>query len=129
MPGVLVVGGGPVGLSIALRLAQLAVPVTLVERHTGTATFPKGRALSVRSMEIYRSWGIEADVTAAGLPRDQLAFYAGRSLVDPVGTRMVANPASRPLPSPTYTLLCSQDRLEPLLREAASRRTTARIRF
>ncbi|WP_326553886.1 FAD-dependent monooxygenase [Micromonospora sp. NBC_01813] len=126
---VLIVGGGPVGLSLAIRLAQLDVPVLLAERRANASAFPKGRALSVRSMEIYRSWGLEAEVTAAGLPRDQLAFYSGRSLVDPAGNRFVTSPAARPLPSPTYTLLCSQDRLEPLLRAHAERLAPGRIRF
>lgn len=129
MPGVLIAGGGPVGLSLAVRLAQLDVPVTLAERHPGTARFPKGRALSVRSMEIYRAWGLEDAITAAGLPRDQLAFYTGTTLTDPAGTRIVTNPTARPLPSPTHTLLCSQDRLEPLLREHAERLAPGRIHF
>ncbi len=127
---VLIVGGGPVGLGLAIRLAQLGVPSTLVEQHPDTATFPKGRALSVRSMEIYRSWGLESEITAAGLPRDHLAFYTGRTLVDPDGTRIVTSPAARPsMASPTYTLLCSQDRLEPLLRSHAERLNPGRIHF
>ncbi|BCJ58398.1 FAD-dependent monooxygenase [Micromonospora endophytica] len=127
---VLIVGGGPVGLSLAIRLAQLGVPSTLVERHPTTATFPKGRALSIRSMEIYRFWGLEPEITAAALPRDHLAFYTGRTLVDPSGTRIVTNPAARPsVASPTYTLLCSQDRLEPLLRSHAERLNPGRIHF
>ncbi|MEH1015925.1 FAD-dependent monooxygenase [Micromonospora sp. CPCC 206060] len=126
----LVVGGGPVGLSLAIRLAQLGVPATLVERHPDTAAFPKGRALSIRTMEIYRSWGLEAEITAAGLPREHLAFFTGRTLIDPDGTRIATDPASRPpVPSPTYTLLCSQDRLEPLLRAHAERLNPGRIRF
>ncbi|MFU8849495.1 FAD-dependent monooxygenase [Micromonospora sp. SL1-18] len=127
---VLVIGGGPVGLSLAIRLAQLRVPAMLVERHPRTAAFPKGRALSIRSMEIYRSWGLEVEITAAGLPRDHLAFFTGRTLTDPHGTRIVTGPDSRPpVPSPTYTLLCSQDRLEPLLRAHAERLNPGRVHF
>ncbi|MDG4782374.1 FAD-dependent monooxygenase [Micromonospora sp. WMMD961] len=127
---VLVVGGGPVGLSLAGRLGQLGVPAVLVEQHPDTAAFPKGRALSIRSMEIFRSWGLEKEITAAGLPREHLAFYSGRTLTDPCGTRIVTGPASRPpVPSPTYTLLCSQDRLEPLLLAHAQRLQPGRIRF
>ncbi|MBO4161299.1 FAD-dependent monooxygenase [Micromonospora antibiotica] len=130
MVPVVIVGGGPTGLGLAIRLAQLGVAATLVERHSGTAAFPKGRALSIRSMEIYRSWGLEEDVTAVGLPREHLAFYFGRTLTDPSGSRIVTGPAARPaVPSPTYTLLCSQDRLEPLLRAHAQRLQPGRIRF
>lgn len=129
MPRVLIVGGGPVGLSMAIRLAQLDVPVTLVERHPSTATFPRVRALSTRSMEIYRTWGLEEAITAAGRPRDQLAFYTGGTLVDPAGTRIVVNPSAHQVPSPTYTMLCSQDHLEPLLRRHAERLAPGSIRF
>ncbi|MDG9675826.1 FAD-dependent monooxygenase [Micromonospora sp. DH14] len=127
---VLVVGGGPVGLSLAIRLGQLGVPAVLVEQHPDTAAFPKGRALSIRSMEIFHSWELEKEITAAGLPREHLAFYSGRTLTDPSGTRIVTGPGARPpVPSPTYTLLCSQDRLEPLLRAHAQRLQPDRIRF
>lgn len=126
---VLIAGGGPVGLSLAIRLARYAVPVVLVERHPAPSAFPKGRALSVRTMEIYRRWGLENQITAAGLPRDQLAFFAGTTLTDPHGTRIVTNPTAHPVPSPTFTLLCSQDRLEPLLRAEADRVAPGHIRF
>lgn len=127
---VLIVGAGPVGLSLAIRLAQLDVPAMLVERHRTTSTFPKGRALSIRSMEIYRSWGLEEELTATGLSRDSLAFYTGATLIDPDGVRILTNAASRPpVPSPTYTLLCSQDKLEPFLLEHARRLAPGRVRF
>lgn len=130
MTPVLIVGAGPVGLSLAIRLAQLDVPALLVERHHETATFPKGRALSIRSMEIFRSWGLEAELTTAGLPRDNLAFYSGATLTTPDGVRVTTDPASRPaIPSPTYTLLCSQDRLEPLLLAHARRLMPGRVRL
>lgn len=54
MTGVLIVGGGPVGLSRAIRLDHLDVPVTVVERCTSPSAFLRGRVLSIRSMEIYR---------------------------------------------------------------------------
>ncbi len=130
MAAVLVVGGGPVGLSLFIRLGQLGVPAVLVERHDDTAAFPKGRALSIRSMEIYRRWGLEAAITAAGLSRDNLAFTTSATLVAEDHVRIATDPASRPpVPSPTYTLLCSQDRLEPLLRSHAERLDPAGVRF
>lgn len=105
---VLIAGGGPVGLSLAVRLAQYTVPVVLVERREQPSAFPKGRALSVRTMEIYRRWGLETTITAAGLPRDQLAFFTGSTLTDPGATRIVTNPADAiaggPQPSEGLTL-------------------------
>ena len=64
---VLVVGGGPVGLSMAIGLRRRGIACTVVERHAGTLDFPKGRAVTVRTMEIFRSWGIAPDVERQGL--------------------------------------------------------------
>src|SRR3989475_12727924 len=78
---VLVVGGGPVGLSTAIGLRRFGIDCLLVERHPSTSLFPKGRGISTRTMETFRQWGIEAEVTAAGLPREESLFiYLGDTL-------------------------------------------------
>jgi 2-polyprenyl-6-methoxyphenol hydroxylase-like FAD-dependent oxidoreductase len=64
---VLIVGGGPVGLTASLLLSRAGVRSLLVERHPGTAVHPKARAINARSMEIYRHCGIEAEIRTAGL--------------------------------------------------------------
>ncbi len=51
---VLIVGGGPVGLSTAIGLRELGVACVVAERHATTLDFPKGRRVTVRSMEIFR---------------------------------------------------------------------------
>ena len=56
---VLVVGAGPAGLTTAIGLARHGVRSMLVERHPGTSTFPKASGISTRTMEIFRSWGLE----------------------------------------------------------------------
>lgn len=118
---VVVCGGGPVGLTLALGLAEWGVSVTVVERHRAPLPFPKGRALSIRSMEIFRQLGLEDEITDVGLPRDEtMHFFNGRSLVAESYSR-VSNtppPGGSPL-SPTFTLACSQDLLEAVLRRRA----------
>lgn len=56
---VLIVGGGLIGLSMALFLAKQNIPAVLVERHPGTAIHPRAASLTARTMEIYRSVGAE----------------------------------------------------------------------
>ena len=52
---VLVVGGGPVGLTLALDLARRGVEVLVVERRArGTPPPPKCNHVAARSMEIFR---------------------------------------------------------------------------
>ncbi len=88
---VLIVGGSLNGLSTALLLAHRGVPCIVVERHPATSIQYKFRGISPRSMEIYRSVGIEPDIRARdlidntsaqrradeepGAPRDRLAGY------------------------------------------------------
>jgi 2-polyprenyl-6-methoxyphenol hydroxylase-like FAD-dependent oxidoreductase len=73
---VLVVGGSLNGLSAALLLAHRGVPCLVVERHPGTSIQYKFRGISPRSMEIYRSVGIEAEIRARGLTDDRSAYVA-----------------------------------------------------
>jgi 2-polyprenyl-6-methoxyphenol hydroxylase-like FAD-dependent oxidoreductase len=68
---VLIVGAGPVGLTLAMDLAWRGIDVTVVERrHSGEAPEPKCNHVSARSMEIYRRLGIAAKLRDVGLPED-----------------------------------------------------------
>ena len=56
---VLIVGGGPVGLTLAIDLAWRGVDVTVAElRHAGEPPAVKCNQVSARSMEIFRRLGI-----------------------------------------------------------------------
>ena len=57
-PGPLIVGGGPVGMLTALRLAQLGVPSTLCEMNMHTTRWPKMDHNSCHTMEIFRLMGL-----------------------------------------------------------------------
>ena len=54
---VLVVGGGPVGLTIASDLATRNRTTILVEVREGPTKHPKATLLGARSMEFFRRWG------------------------------------------------------------------------
>jgi thioredoxin reductase len=58
---VLVVGGGPVGLTLALTLAQQGVAAILVERNPSTTTHPK--------MDITNGRGSPTSLSTPSLPR------------------------------------------------------------
>jgi putative polyketide hydroxylase len=118
---VLICGAGPVGLVLALELAMWQVPVVLVERHRRVLPFPRGRAISTRSMEILRQLGLEQQVTEIGLPRSETVhFFAGASLTAPKFGRIGNQPAQGETAtslSPTANLGCPQDRFEAMLRQ------------
>ena len=67
---VLVVGGGPVGLVLAIDLAWRDVPCILVNTGETTARHPQGNTHNARTMEHYRRLGIADAVRAVGLPPD-----------------------------------------------------------
>ena len=80
---VLIVGGGPVGLTLAMSLAARGVDVVVAERR-GFAQPPdsvKCNHISARSMEIFRSLGVASKLREAGLPADYPNDVAYRTSV------------------------------------------------
>ncbi|OZI48658.1 FAD-dependent oxidoreductase [Bordetella genomosp. 4] len=66
---VIVVGAGPVGLTVAMDLASRGVNVLVLEkRYRGEAPSVKCNHVSARSMEIFRRLGVAGAIRAAGLP-------------------------------------------------------------
>jgi len=62
---VLIVGGSLVGLSTSLLLASKDVSSLTVERHPGTAIHPRAAMFNQRTIEIYRSLGLEDEIVDA----------------------------------------------------------------
>ncbi len=122
---VLVVGGSLVGLSTSLLLAVHGVPHLLVERHRGTAVHPRAASFHQRTMEIFRSVGLQkaietaaaeefvqngAIVSVESLSSDEVVYFF-RSFNEGVEGL-----------SPTSRLFITQIGLEPLLRNHAQAR-------
>ena len=70
MTPVLIIGGGPVGLALALDLGWRGVPCTLVEQGDGAIVDAKMFATGIRTVEFCRRWGIAEQVKNWGFPRD-----------------------------------------------------------
>ena len=66
---VLIAGGGPVGLALAIELGMAGIPCTVVEKRDGSISIPKMSGLSIRSMEFNRRWGIAEIVQNSGWPK------------------------------------------------------------
>ena len=62
---VVVIGGSLVGLSTALFLGAQGIPSLVVERHPGTAIHPRAALVSQRTVELYRTLGLQAEIEAA----------------------------------------------------------------
>jgi 2-polyprenyl-6-methoxyphenol hydroxylase-like FAD-dependent oxidoreductase len=117
---VLVVGGGPVGLLMAVGLRHFGIDCLVVEKHATTLDFPKGRRVTTRTVEILRQWSLEEAVAEVSLPpADSLFSFEGDTLLGDDYER-TSFPFDEVKPtSPTRELICSQENLEAVLRERA----------
>ena len=67
---VLIVGAGPVGLTLAFDLGRRGIRTTIIEQKAEPAFLPKMERCNARTMEIFRRLGIVEDVRKAGLRED-----------------------------------------------------------
>lgn len=67
---VVIVGGGPFGLMLAIELGRRGVRVELFDEKQSTAYNPQANATQARTMEYYRRLGIADEIRALGLPED-----------------------------------------------------------
>jgi len=119
---VLVVGGSLVGLSTSVLLADQEVPHLLVESHRGTAIHPRAASFHQRTMEVFRSIGLQEAVERAAAAEFEQggAIMAVESLA---GKELhyffhSYNEGVEGL-SPTDRLFLTQVGLEPVLRDRA----------
>ncbi|KAL4930287.1 FAD binding domain-containing protein [Aspergillus undulatus] len=67
---ILIVGGGPSGLLLAYMLAQFNVQTLVVERYPTRLAAPKAHALSPRTLELVRQFGLDVnEIRRLGSPR------------------------------------------------------------
>ena len=68
---VLIVGAGPVGLTLAMDLASRGIDVTVIEiRRAGEPPNVKCNQVAARSMEIFRRLGLAEKIRDTGLPAE-----------------------------------------------------------
>jgi 2-polyprenyl-6-methoxyphenol hydroxylase-like FAD-dependent oxidoreductase len=67
---VVIVGGGPCGLTLAIELGRRGISTVLLEEKPTPSRFPAANATQARTMEHYRRLGFAEKVRAQGLPPD-----------------------------------------------------------
>ncbi|SHK11186.1 2-polyprenyl-6-methoxyphenol hydroxylase [Roseomonas rosea] len=137
---VLVVGGGPVGMTLALELAGRGVACTLAERNPTTTRHPKMDITNARSMELFRRLGLVPALRAAAVPEAHpfdvswVTSMVGHELhrfryasVDAAWDRIRArNDGSQPGEAP---MRVSQVEIEPVLKRAVDASPLVDVRF
>jgi putative polyketide hydroxylase len=89
-----------------------------VERDQGLSPLPRATAVSTRTMELLRSWGLEDQVRAGQLDLNSTGAWAAETLASPDGVELplgVAGIEQAAAASPTTLAAVPQDHLEPVL--------------
>jgi 2-polyprenyl-6-methoxyphenol hydroxylase-like FAD-dependent oxidoreductase len=137
---VLIVGGGPVGLTLAIDLGRRGIRCTLIEKNDAPSGYPKMERCNPRTMEIFRRLGLAQKIRDAGYPPDwPMDNFLVLNMVRPPLMRAsfptVAEAKARiaatddgSLPLEPYQII-SQYTLEPLLKAEAEALANVTVRF
>ncbi len=130
---VLIVGGGPVGLAIAVELCYQGIDCLLIEQTDGVVTDPKVSTVGPRSMEFCRRWGLAEDIRNAGWPLNHTLDVAWVTAVGGHEIYRVHFPsyAERTLPdyAPETEQVCPQDWFAPVFQNYLGEYPNGHIKF
>jgi len=127
---VLIVGGGPFGLTLAIELGRRGIGVLLVDQNPGTTRNAAANATQARTMEHFRRLGFADEVRALGLPPDfptDVAYFtrfarhelARFSLPSSRDARQLVTTLSGSWSAAELPHRCNQKFIEPVLRRHA----------
>jgi 2-polyprenyl-6-methoxyphenol hydroxylase-like FAD-dependent oxidoreductase len=130
---VLIIGGGPVGLALAVDLGWRGVPCLLVEQGDGEIADAKMFATGIRTVEFCRRWGIADQVKNWGFPRDFLfdnVFVTSLTGHEIGRIPMPSIAQTKPFDcSPEQFAHCPQFVFDPILARAARSHPSVTLRY
>jgi 2-polyprenyl-6-methoxyphenol hydroxylase-like FAD-dependent oxidoreductase len=137
---VLIVGAGPVGLTLALDLGRRGVNCVLIEQKAAPEFLPKMERCNARTMEIFRRLGAADSIRSAGLPASvPMDVFVILAMNEPPLLRLpypsvdeararIAERNDGTMPREPYQLV-SQYTLEPLLKAEVERHPSVRVKY
>lgn len=130
---VLIVGGGPIGLSLAAGLGQRGVDTLLIEQNEDVFGSAKMIEVSVRTMEFCRQLGLSDAVRKWGFPdnyrldsvfiTDMQGYEIGRIYTPSIAERQDSEF------SPERNRPCPQTWFDPILQKCARSRPSVELRY
>jgi 2-polyprenyl-6-methoxyphenol hydroxylase-like FAD-dependent oxidoreductase len=137
---VIIVGGGPAGLCLAIELGMRGVACVLFDDKPDTTPHPQANATQARTMEHFRRMGFAAEIRALGLPPDyptDIAYFTRYTKHELGRFRMPASGAVRDLArqargawsSPERPHRCSQMFIERVLKKHAGKYKSVSLRY
>ena len=124
---IMIVGGGPVGLAMGLLLDRFGIDAIIVEKSPTTTDHPKSRGCWVRTMELFRQWGVEQAIRARGLQDSTDMFVQ----VESIAGREISR--SRPEPNlgqtPAWKSLVAQDAVEEEIYKVIAHSNLVQVHF
>lgn len=127
---VVIVGAGPVGLTLAVDLGMQGIRCTLIEKKEAPEFLPKMERCNARTMEMFRRMGLAQKIRKAGLDADvPMDVFVVTSMTEPPLLRLpypsvaearreIEESDDSSLPAEPYQLI-SQYTIEPLLKSVA----------
>ena len=97
---VLIIGAGPVGLTLASSLARCGVPVRIIEQGAALQREVRAKALKPRTEEIFEDLGVLDQIHGRGQRNPLMHFYRREQLVREVDPASEA--ANQPTPDMPY---------------------------
>ncbi|KAJ3571819.1 hypothetical protein NP233_g3493 [Leucocoprinus birnbaumii] len=118
-PRVLIVGGGPSGLVLAISLLQNGIPVRIIEKNSQPRLGQRGAGIMPRSLELFTIIRIINKILKNAIPVPRVRQYTQKPAPNDV-REFDMHPTQKPTPSNPYLnpLMLGQDRLEKIFHAA-----------
>src|SRR5918997_1449604 len=90
---VLIVGGGPTGLTLAIVLSRYGIRCRIIDSETEDHVHSRGKGIQPRTLEVFDNLGISDKLRAVGTSSGSVRFYTNRQ---PVAEVLLPEVAPRP---------------------------------